>query len=309
MRHVVILGLLVLLQQPPQQPPGGERLRWAFPTIETVRPMGGEGPRTIPGSARTYTAAQIDNLNEPPDWHPDRHPPAPAPVVKGNGPVGACGSCHLMSGLGHPESSDLTGLTAGYLMQQMRDFKSGARKDAANRMNAIAQGLSDDETRQAVAWFASLEKRPWNRTVESATVPKTYVGQGRMRFVHPDGGTESIGRRIITLPEDELRAASRDPTSGFVSNVPVGSIARGQMLVGGRGTTVGCAACHGETLKGQADVPRLAGLHPIYIFRQLYIFKNGDRSGPGAGLMTGAVQQLTEDDMIDIAAYLGSLEP
>ena len=312
--NLVFILLLAVLQQPPQQapqPPGGERLRWAFPTIEMVRPVAPEGPRTVPGSSKTYTGPQIDDLNNPPDWHPDQHPPAPGPIVKGRGVVFACGSCHLMSGLGHPESSDLTGFTAAYLMQQMQDFKSGARKDAANRMGAIAQGLSDEETRQVVDWFVSLKKRLWNRTVETNTVPKTYVGQGRMRFVLKDGGgTEPIGNRIITLPEDQLRAASHDPNSGFVSNVPVGSVAKGKALVeGGGGKTVACAICHGDNLQGLANIPRLAGLHPVYLFRQLYIFKNGDRNGPEAPLMKKAVAQLTEEDMVNISAYLGSLAP
>jgi cytochrome c553 len=314
MKNVAIMCLLALLQQPPQQPPqpppGGERLRWAFPTIEGVRPVAPEGPRTVPGSTKTYTAAQIDDLNNPPDWHPDQHPPAPNSIVRGSGQVFACGSCHLMSGVGHPESSDLTGFTAAYLIQQMQDFKSGVRKDAANRMNAIAQGLSDEETRQAAEWFVSLKKKPWNKTVETNTVPKTYVGQGRMRFVNPDGGTEPIGNRIITLPEDQVRAASRDPNSGFVSNVPVGSVAKGKALVeGGAGKTVACSICHGDNLQGLANIPRLAGLHPVYLFRQLYIFKNGDRNGPEAPLMKKAVAQLTEEDMLNIAAYLGSLQP
>src|SRR5687767_6506972 len=67
----------------------------------------------------------------------------------------ACGACHLMSGSGHPESADLTGLTAAYIIQQMEDFRTGARKDSA-RMNGIVQGLSDEEIRKAAEWFAGL---------------------------------------------------------------------------------------------------------------------------------------------------------
>jgi cytochrome c553 len=31
----------------------------------------------------------------------------------------ACGSCHLMSGQGHPESADIAGMPAEYLIRQM----------------------------------------------------------------------------------------------------------------------------------------------------------------------------------------------
>src|SRR4029450_2490503 len=111
---------------------------------------------------------------------------------------------------------------------------------------------------------------------------------GRMRFVDPKAtGMEPIGNRIITLPEDQTRARLRDPKSGFVAYVPPGSLAKGKKFVetgnGGRG--VQCAICHGEGMKGLANVPRIAGLHPIYIARQLHLFKEGDRNGPDAALM------------------------
>ena len=142
-------------------------------------------------------------------------------------------------------------------------------------------------------------------------VPRTFVGQGRMRFVDPKGGMEPIGNRIITLPEDQERARLRDPKSGFVSYVPPGSIAKGKALVetGGGGKTIACAICHGGGMKGLANVPRLAGVHPIYIARQLYLFKDGSRKGPDAPLMNLPVAQLTDDDILNISAYVGSLAP
>jgi cytochrome c553 len=132
-----------------------------------------------------------------------------------------------------------------------------------------------------------------------------------MRFTHPAGGTEPIGNRIITLPQDEARARSRDPNSGFIAYVPVGSIKKGEALVrtGGGGKTIACGICHGDDFKGLANVPRLAGTHPIYIARQLYIFKNGERNGLGAQLMRKPVAQLTDEDIVNISAYLGSLAP
>ena len=113
----------------------------------------------------------------------------------------ACGGCHLMSGLGHPESADITGFTAAYFTQQMLDFRSGARNDFAARMNPFAKALSEDEIKQVAEYFASLPRRKTGRVVEAAMVPKTFVGQGRMRFVDPkQTGMEPIGSRIITCP-------------------------------------------------------------------------------------------------------------
>lgn len=299
-------GTPTALPSPPAREPA-----WAFPVQAGTLPPEPPGPKTVPGSKQTYTPQQIDDLLNPPDWFPNEHPPAPAIVQKGHGGALGCGSCHLMSGLGHPESSDVTGSSAAYIIQQMQDFKSGARKDYA-RMNGIAKELSDEEIRQAAEWFASLPRRRFVRVVEAAMVPKTFVGQGRMRFVDPKAtGMEPIGRRIITLPENQELARLRDPRSGFVSYVPPGSIARGKALAetGGGGKTVACNICHGDGMKGLANVPRLAGVHPIYLARQLYLFKEGDRNGPDAPLMKRPVAKLTDEDILNLSAYLGSLPP
>ena len=307
---LVVVALSVLsirAQQQQQPPPAGREPAWAFPAVAGSLPAE-EGPKSVPGSTKSYTPAQIDDLQNPPDWFPDEHAPAPALVQKGRGGALACGACHLMSGEGHPESAGLTGLTAAYLAQQMADFKSGARKDAA-RMNGIAKDVSDEESRQIAGWFAALKPAAWTKVTEAAMVPKTFVGQGRMRFVQPGGGTEPIGNRIITVPQDQARARSRDPHSGFIAYVPVGSISKGKALIetGGSGRTIACAICHGDTLQGLGNVPRLAGLHPIYLARQLYLFKDGTRNGVDAALMKKPVARLTDDDILNVSAYLASL--
>lgn len=302
------LAVLSMAAQTQQQT--GKDLSWAFPVMNGSLPAEEPGPQNVPGSSKTYTPQQIDDLLNPPDWFPNEHPPAPPIVQKGHADALACGSCHLMSGLGHPESADLTGLTAAYFMRQMADFKSGARKDSA-RMNTIAKDVSEEEARQAGEWFAALKPAAWTKVVESATPPKTVVVGGRMRVLQPTGGTEPIGNRIITVPQDLERARRRDPHSGFSAYVPVGSLARGKALVetGGSGRTIACSLCHGDALKGLGNVPRLAGQHPIYLARQLYLFKDGTRNGADGQVMKKSVAQLTDEDIVAISAYLGSLAP
>jgi len=304
---VTMLVLSAAAQQP--APPGREP-SWAFPAINGSLPAEEAGPKSVPGSTKSYTPAQIDDLSNPPDWFPDEHSPAPPIVLKGHGAALACGSCHLMSGHGHPESAGLTGFTAAYVIQQMADFKSGARKDAA-RMNAIAKDVSDEESRQAAEWFAALKPGVWTKVVEADTVPVTFVGQGRMRFIKPGGGTEPIGNRIITVPQDVARARNRDPHSGFTAYVPTGSIAKGKALAesGGSGKTIACSICHGDSYRGLGNVPPLAGLHPIYIARQMYLFKDGTRNGVDAQLMKKPMARLADEDILALSAYFGSLTP
>jgi cytochrome c553 len=287
---------------------------WAFNIPDKVQPAAfrPEGIVKAPGSAKEYEAAKIAGTANPPDWFPDEHPPAPKAVTGGPG-TGirfACGACHLMSGQSHPEAADIAGMPAEYLIRQMAYYKSGARKDDA-RMTPIARATSDEDIREAAEYFAALKPAVFVKVIETAEPPRTFIATlGRHRQLHPDGGTEPIGRRILEIPEDPMRTEIRDPHSGFIAYVPPGSIARGEALVrAGESRTAPCAICHGEDLKGLGEVPRLAGQQPLYIARQLFDMQYGSSAGKAAALMKPVVAKLTEDDIIAISAYLGSLPP
>jgi cytochrome c553 len=294
------------------QQQAGPDLSWAFAVPDKNLPPDdpSTAPKHVPGSTKAYTAAQIDDLLNPPDWFPNEHPAAPNVVAHGSGAALGCGSCHLMSGLGHPESANLAGLPAAYIEHELTDFKSGARIDPA-RMNGIAKALSDEDIRQAGEYFASLKPLPWIKVVETVTVPKTWVGRTRMRFPLPGGETEPIGNRIIEIPKDSVRVEERDPHSGFIAYAPPGSIKKGEKLAttGGDGKTLQCSMCHGPKLTGMGDVPRIAGLSPTYVGRQLYNFKKGTRNGEAAAPMKGVVANLTDEDIVSLAAYVASRKP
>lgn len=67
-----------------------------------------------------------------------------------------------------------------------------------------------------------------------------------------------------------------------------------------------CQACHGP--QGNSIVPiwpKLAGQHPEYIYKQLMDFKAGARSNVQ---MTPMAMPLTEQEVLDVAAYFSSQE-
>src|SRR6185437_5591982 len=107
------------------------------------------------------------------------------------------------------------------------------------------------------------------------------------------------------------RAELRDPHSGFIAYVPPGSIKKGEELVttGGNGKTISCTVCHGPDLKGIGNVPAIAGLHPIYIVRQLLDIQQDARDATATQLMKPVVAKLSEDDIVAIAAYVASKNP
>jgi cytochrome c553 len=309
MKRLVCLLVLALV---PTLAAAAEKPEWAFPVTEKDQPpprITGDKVRTVGGV--TVARAAADEPYSIPNWRPDQHPAMPKIVQFGNKDtqVRACGSCHLPTGTGHDESAYMAGLTVPYITRQMADWKSGDRKFGGT-MIAMAKVLTDAEIKEAAEYFASLKPRPWIRVVETDTVPKSFVGPGNKRLLHPAGGTEPLGNRIIEVPEDEEAVVYRDPISGFVAYVPKGSVAKGEALVKtGGGKTTLCGICHGLTLQGLGDWPALAGRHPNYIVRQLWNIQNGDRGGNSASLMKPVVEKLTNDDMLAIAAYIASLTP
>lgn len=291
---------------------------WAYPVNPPgTQPAPDDGAlRHVPGSDAAFTLTQIRNLFEAPDWHPADHPPMPEIVARGRKPeVFACGFCHLPNGLGRPENSSLAGLPASYIAQQVAEFRSGARKSSepaslpVNLMIAVAKAATEAEVQAGAAYFAALKPRPWIKVIETSTVPKTRVG-GWMLVAASPAGTEPIGNRIIEMPVDLERTELRDSTSSFIAYAPVGSLAKGEALVtNGAGRTTPCGICHGADLKGLGPVPALAGRSPSYLYRQLFDMKHGVRNGAWVELMKPVVAPLSEEDMVDIAAYAASRDP
>jgi cytochrome c553 len=288
---------------------------WAYPVNPPdFKPRAEDGiARRVPASSATYSVTQLRDRFISPVWHPGDHPPLPPIVAEGRKPnVFACGFCHRSEGTGGPENASLGGLPTAYIVQQMADYKSGARKTSVQKRNidlmiSLSKDIADAEVQAAAAYFSSLRPRSNIRVVETATVPKTFVAGGFLA-ASSTGEKEPIGQRIIEVPEDLEQFENRDPRSQFIAYVPVGSVARGADLVGtgGAGKTLQCAICHGPDLKGLGNLPSIVGRSPSYVVRQLYDIQSGARAGAGAQLMKATVANLTVEDMASIAAYLAS---
>jgi len=65
-----------------------------------------------------------------------------------------------------------------------------------------------------------------------------------------------------------------------------------------------CQGCHGSNLQGRGGFPSLAGQQAVYLKKQLLNFKNRSRKG---GPMNAITTSLSEQDINEISAYLGSL--
>ena len=291
---------------------------WAYPWAPDFKVAPDDGvPRHVPDSTQSFTITQERDLFFVPDWHPEDHPQMPDIVAHGRRPdVRACGSCHRAEGTGGPENASLAGLPAAYIVQQIEDYKSGARKFAGPQrspsvlMTAIAKATTTEEAQAAAAYFSSLKPKANIKVIEADTVPVSEIARV-FYTVSKTGGTEPIGERILEMPVNAEQFEHRDTRSQFIAYVPKGSIAKGEALArtGGAGVTTPCATCHGPDLRGIAAVPGIAGRSPSYLVRQLYDFQQHARAGSMGALMAGVVEKLSHDDMISLAAYVASLKP
>jgi cytochrome c553 len=252
------------------------------------------------------------------DWFPLEHDRLPA-VVAASHSAGkiACGYCHLPDGSGRPENAKIAGLPVGYIMAQVWSIHTQQRRPAkpgwlpsALMQDAIAD-LSDQEIREAAEYFSRQRTKSYLKVMEREFVPQRGLSCGI--FIPADGRPTRLRQAILEMPIDAERFERRDPHTTYIAYVPKGSVERGLQLAssGGNGRTQPCAACHGADLRGGPELegPPLAGRFASYLFRQLYGFQSGARAGDSAQPMLPVVANLTQADMIDLAAYAASLNP
>jgi cytochrome c553 len=260
-----------------------------------------------------YGQSEIGNPYVGPEWETGEGPAMPALVARGIGPAGpwACSGCHMPNGSGRPNYGDLAGLNADYMLRQMQAFKTGDRtgKMASLMLTPFAKSdlAGEAEMAAAAAYFAGLKPAKMVRVVETENVSRTTNGPEGLWI--PKEGTVRLGMKIVMIPDDPERAMARDPRATFTAYVPPGAIAKGKALITGDQARIICSACHGPDLRGNGDIPRLAGRYPAYITRQLLDIRSGARRGGGTAAMQEVVLELSDEEMISVAAYIGSLDP
>jgi cytochrome c553 len=272
----------------------------------------------LPATSLTFTPAQTAAPFAPADWYPNEHPPMPELVSHGRKADGVmpCALCHHPDGFGRPENANIRGLSVDYIVRQLEAFKDGERTSAdpqksnTRLMISVAKGLTHDEMIEVASYYSGMRvTESYERVVESSTAPKIWSEANGATFAlaAPNAGRVPLARAIVEIPEDAVQAeVYRNPRENYIAYVTPGSIARGKLLAttGGEKTTA-CAVCHGSNFQGTEVAPPLAGRSPSYIGRQLFDIQRGARRNAPA--MIPVVAHLTPDDVVDLAAYLGSL--
>jgi cytochrome c553 len=271
---------------------------------------------TIPDSDQKFTLARINDQFDAPDWYPAAHGALPDVVAKGRKPkIIACAFCHTPTGQGRPENSALAGLPEAYIKEQLEAIRSGQRPAIgpevyapARGMLAVAAALTDEEIDQSAKYFSQQKLARRHYVVEGINIPRAEPAAWVYKEVD---GTEDLGDRLLEVAPDITRHERRDPKMQYTVYAPPGSLMLGKTLAttGDKGKTQICATCHLGKLEGTDKIPPIAGRSPTYLLRQLIAFKNGARTNEAAKQMDAVVEKLELEDLVALAAYVGSLYP
>jgi len=95
-------------------------------------------------------------------------------------------------------------------------------------------------------------------------------------------------------------------TAIVTSSVSIAVLAQGDAAAGQAKSAL-CATCHGADGNSELSMnPKLAGQSATYLAKQLRDYKSGARANATMAAMVGS---LSEQDMLDLAAWFSSQEP
>lgn len=199
-----------------------------------------------------------------------------APVVaadldKGKDINGTCAACHGEHGEGGKkgEYPRIAGQQTRYIESQLKNFRARTRVNIPMFPYTQERELPDEDIKDIAAYIASIEL---------PNKMPTYTGT-------EDALTKLLmAEKVMIIPR----------VAGDLEN-------------GGRLYQKQCAACHAKSGKGRGMFPMLVGQYTSYLKRQVGLYLKGDRPHDEEGTV-GRLNELTENDIQDILAYLTSIQ-
>ena len=218
---------------------------------------------------------------------------AMAERATGDVAAAACASCHGVKGEGNADLGlpALAGVPRGYFVKQIEDFRSGKRTSPIKtpydeRLNNSEVLRSEDP--EAIAdfyahWMIGVAK---GISIEDAKAAAGYYASlDRTNIQAKAGNPRPVDPEVIAIGEELAINGDWD------RDIPP------------------CFKCHAVDGVGvEPWFPPLAGQHPDYIVRQLKAWKNGARANDPLDLMKTVSENLTDDEIHAVAAYMATLE-
>ena len=116
-----------------------------------------------------------------------------------------CAGCHGADGNSlAPNFPKLAGQHANYLLKQLREFKSGVRKDSTGMMPGMVAALSEQDMADISAYFASQK-------IKAGTPDEKHLSAGQQLFRAGNVATEISGCIGCHGPDGAGNAAAKFP--------------------------------------------------------------------------------------------------
>lgn len=204
--------------------------------------------------------------------------PSHAAPVTGDIAAAGCASCHGANGQGNAEMGfpALAQLPVPYFTKQLADFRAGTRTHAKRLTHHDFSAAADYN------YYVSFMRAAADgvSAADAETLGRYFAAQPRPSVPAPNVSAEVLerGKKIAT-------------NGAWDRQVPP------------------CFKCHATNGVGvPPSFPPIAGQHAAYTARQLKAWKKGDRKNDPQQLMTFTAQQLTDEEIQAVAAYLATLE-
>ncbi len=236
--------------------------------VERIKPV---GQVAIEGQAQSAAAPAASAPA------PVAAPAAPADPGEALYTAKGCTACHGAQGKAPIMSiyPKVAALPEQYILNQMKDIKSGARSNGQSVvMKGIMAAVSEEEMKVLAAWLSGLPRG------EAAPAPA---------------------------------AASPSPAAPVAAPAPAPAAAAAPAPAADPGAALyaakGCAACHGPQGKTpiMSTYPKVAALPEQYIVNQMNDIKSGARNNGQTAVMKGIMASVSEDDIKAISGWLSKL--
>ncbi len=229
--------------------------------IERIKPIGQVAVEGQAQSAAPATAAAT----------PAAAPAAPADPGAALYTAKGCNACHGAEGRTPimPSYPKVASLPEPYILNQLKDIKSGARNNGQTAaMKGIMAAVSDEDMKVIAAWLSALPRA-------AAATPAAPV---------------AAAPAAAPAPAVAPAAPAADPGAALY-------------------TSKGCSACHGAEGKApiMTTYPKVAALPEPYIINQMKDIKSGARNNGQTAAMKGLMATVSEEDMKAIAGWLSKL--
>jgi cytochrome c553 len=253
-----------------------------------------------------------------------------------------CSDCHGMDGVSDSRGKPhLAGQRAIYLYRVQKAFQEGTREDDEKNHKRY---LTDQSLLAVSAYYASLTPAPVPES-PLATGPGGELDEDPFQSIRAsmkrcvkchgeEGNAQGSGMPNLTAQDPEYfeiamrayidgsrnhslmkklvgsldEATIKDMGVYYAVQEPVQSQNQGEGDVNvGKRISESCESCHGE--KGnstKAKMPTLAGQDAMYFVKAMKHYKDGTRQDQK---MIEAAQQLSEQDIMDLATYYAAQEP